>query len=229
MPYGILNVVSTPIGNLEDISRRAITTLTNSDIIVAEDTRHTKKLLNRYNISAFIISYFEHNKHQQIPKILNFLKEGKSISLVSDAGTPGISDPAYRLVRQAINENIKIQSVPGASSVLAALIPSGLPTDRFIFEGFLPPKKGRKRILDDLSKFDGTVIFFENPKRLHRTLNDILVSFGERPCVLARELTKIHEEFLRDNISNMISNIDNISLKGEMVILIGKDDKNVYF
>ena len=229
MPYGILNVVSTPIGNLEDISRRAITTLTNSDIIVAEDTRHTKKLLNRYNISAFIISYFEHNKHQQIPKILNFLKEGKSISLVSDAGTPGISDPAYRLVRQAINENIKIQSVPGASSVLAALIPSGLPTDRFIFEGFLPPKKGRKKILDDLSKFDGTVIFFENPKRLHRTLNDILVSFGERPCVLARELTKIHEEFLRDNISNMISNIDNISLKGEMVVLIGKDDKNVYF
>ena len=136
MPYGILNVVSTPIGNLEDISRRAIATLTNSDIIVAEDTRHTKKLLNHYNISAFIISYFEHNKHQQIPKILNFLKEGKSISLVSDAGTPGISDPAYRLVRQAINENIKIQSVPGASSVLAALIPSGLPTDRFIFEGF---------------------------------------------------------------------------------------------
>jgi len=229
MPYGILNVVSTPIGNLEDISRRAIATLTNSDIIVAEDTRHTKKLLNHYNISAFIISYFEHNKHQQIPKILNFLKEGKSISLVSDAGTPGISDPAYRLVRQAINENIKIQSVPGASSVLAALIPSGLPTDRFIFEGFLPPKKGRKKILDDLSKFDGTVIFFENPKRLHRTLNDILVSFGERPCVLARELTKIHEEFLRDNISNMISNIDNISLKGEMVVLIGKDDKNVYF
>jgi len=229
MPYGILNVVSTPIGNLEDISRRAIATLTNSDIIVAEDTRHTKKLLNHYNISAFIISYFEHNKHQQIPKILNFLKEGKNISLVSDAGTPGISDPAYRLVRQAINENIKIQSVPGASSVLAALIPSGLPTDRFIFEGFLPPKKGRKRILDDLSKFDGTVIFFENPKRLHRTLNDILVSFGERPCVLARELTKIHEEFLRDNISNMISNIDNISLKGEMVVLIGKDDKNVYF
>jgi len=229
MPYGILNVVSTPIGNLEDISKRAITTLTNSDIIVAEDTRHTKKLLNHYNISAFIISYFEHNKHQQIPKILNFLKEGKNISLVSDAGTPGISDPAYRLVRQAINENIKIQSVPGASSVLAALIPSGLPTDRFIFEGFLPPKKGRKKILDDLSKFDGTVIFFENPKRLHRTLNDILVSFGERPCVLARELTKIHEEFLRDNISNMISNIDNISLKGEMVVLIGKDDKNVYF
>jgi len=229
MPYGILNVVSTPIGNLEDISRRAIATLTNSDIIVAEDTRHTKKLLNHYNISAFIISYFEHNKHQQIPKILNFLKEGKNVSLVSDAGTPGISDPAYRLVRQAINENIKIQSVPGASSVLAALIPSGLPTDRFIFEGFLPPKKGRKKILDDLSKFDGTVIFFENPKRLHRTLNDILVSFGERPCVLARELTKIHEEFLRDNISNMISNIDNISLKGEMVVLIGKDDKNVYF
>ncbi len=229
MPYGILNVVSTPIGNLEDISTRAITTLTNSDIIVAEDTRHTKKLLNHYNISAFIISYFEHNKHQQIPKILNFLKEGKNVSLVSDAGTPGISDPAYRLVRQAINENIKIQSVPGASSVLAALIPSGLPTDRFIFEGFLPPKKGRKKILDELSKFDGTVIFFENPKRLHRTLNDILVSFGERPCVLARELTKIHEEFLRDNISNMISNIDNISLKGEMVILIGKDDKNVYF
>ena len=145
MSDGILNVVSTPIGNLDDISIRAISSLKKSDVVVAEDTRHTKKLLNHFNISVSLISYFEHNKIQQIPKILDLLREGKNISLVSDAGTPGISDPAYKLVRSVIKEGFKIQSIPGASSILAALIPSGLPTDRFIFEGFLPPKKGRKK------------------------------------------------------------------------------------
>ena len=229
MSDGILNVVSTPIGNLDDISIRAISSLQKSDVVVAEDTRHTKKLLNHFNISVSLISYFEHNKIQQIPKILDLLREGKNISLVSDAGTPGISDPAYKLVRSVIKEGFKIQSIPGASSLLAALIPSGLPTDRFIFEGFLPPKKGRKKILDELSKFNGSVIIFENPKRLQRTLNEILASFGDRPCVLARELTKIHEMFYRDTISGILSNIEKINLKGEMVLMIGKDDKNVYF
>ena len=229
MPYGILNVVSTPIGNLEDISTRAITTLTNSDIIVAEDTRHTKKLLNHYNISAFIISYFEHNKHQQIPKILNFLKEGKSISLVSDAGTPGISDPAYRLVRQAINENIKIQSVPGASSVLAALIPSGLPTDRFIFEGFLPPKKGRQKRIENLINISATIIIYESPYKIKKTISDILDIFGDRPAAICRELTKMHEEIIRGTLKTLLSILDSKKLKGECVLIIGKNDKNVYF
>jgi 16S rRNA (cytidine1402-2'-O)-methyltransferase len=151
------------------------------------------------------------------------------VSIVSDAGTPAISDPAYKLVRAAIKENIAVESIPGPSSLLCALTSSGLPTDRFIFEGFLPPKKGRSSILKNLSIFDGTTIFFENPKRLKRTLKDIFNFFGDRPCVIARELTKIHEEIIRGTIFGIIQDIEKINLKGEMVILIGKDNKNVYF
>ena len=229
MPDGKLYVVSTPIGNLEDITLRAVNILRNSSLIAAEDTRQTKKLLNHLNISVPMISYFDHNKFQQIPKIIDQLKESNDIALVSDAGTPGISDPAYRLIRAAIEEKIQVISIPGASALLAALIPSGLPTDRFIFEGFLPQKKGRKKILEHLSKFDGTIVLFENPKRLKRTLNDICIHIGNRPCVIARELTKIHEEFIRGSIKDIMQDVEKIILKGEMVILIGKDDGNVYF
>ena len=229
MPDGKLYVVSTPIGNLEDITLRADNILRNSSLIAAEDTRQTKKLLNHLNISVPMISYFDHNKFQQIPKIIDQLKESNDVALVSDAGTPGISDPAYRLIRAAIEEKIQVISIPGASALLAALIPSGLPTDRFIFEGFLPQKKGRKKILELLSKFDGTIVLFENPKRLKRTLNDIFIHIGNRPCVIARELTKIHEEFIRGSIKDIMKNVEKIMLKGEMVILIGKDDGNVYF
>ncbi|MBD30846.1 MAG: 16S rRNA (cytidine(1402)-2'-O)-methyltransferase, partial [Candidatus Marinimicrobia bacterium] len=165
MPDGKLYVVSTPIGNLGDITLRAVNILRDSSLIAAEDTRQTKKLLNHLSISVPMISYFDHNKFQQIPKIIDQLKESNDVALVSDAGTPGISDPAYRLIRAAIEEKIQVISIPGASALLAALIPSGLPTDRFIFEGFLPQKKGRKKILEHLSKFDGTIVLFENPKR----------------------------------------------------------------
>ena len=229
MTHGVLYVVSTPIGNLEDISFRAISTLENSKIIAAEDTRHTKKLLNRYNITTPLLSYYDHNKSYKIPIIIERLKNKEDVSIVSDAGTPAISDPAYKLVRAAIKENISVESIPGPSSLLCALTSSGLPTDRFIFEGFLPPKKGRGGILKNLSIFDGTTIFFENPKRLKRTLKDIFNSFGDRPCVIARELTKIHEEIVRGTILEIIQDIKKINLKGEMVILIGKDNKNVYF
>ena len=229
MTYGVLYVVSTPIGNLEDISFRAISTLENSKIIAAEDTRQTKKLLNRYNITTPLLSYYDHNKSYKIPIIIERLKSKEDVSIVSDAGTPAISDPAYKLVRAAIKENIAVESIPGPSSLLCALTSSGLPTDRFIFEGFLPPKKGRGGILKNLSIFDGTTIFFENPKRLKRTLKDIFNSFGDRPCVIARELTKIHEEIVRGTILEIIQDIEKINLKGEMVILIGKDNKNVYF
>ena len=140
-----------------------------------------------------------------------------------------IRDSAYRLIRAAIEEKIQVISIPGASALLAALIPSGLPTDRFIFEGFLPQKKGRKKILEHLSKFDGTIVLFENPKRLKRTLNDVYIHIGNRPCVIARELTKIHEEFIRGSIKDIMQDVEKIILKGEMVILIGKDDGNVYF
>ena len=229
MNSGVLFVVSTPIGNLEDITLRAIQILKKSKIIAAEDTRQSKKLLNHFNITTPLMSYFDHNKSHKIPIIINRLKNNEDISIISDAGTPAISDPAYKLVRAAIKEDIVVESIPGPSSFICALTTSGLPTDRFIFEGFLPPKKGRIAILKDLSLFYGTVIFFENPKRLHRTLQDILNTFGERPCVIARELTKMHEEIIRGTVSSILNDIDTITHKGEMVILVGKDNKNVYF
>lgn len=229
MNSGVLYVVSTPIGNLEDITLRAIQILKKSKIIAAEDTRQSKKLLNHFNITTPLMSYFDHNKSHKIPIIINRLKNNEDISIISDAGTPAISDPAYKLVRAAIKEDIVVESIPGPSSFICALTTSGLPTDRFIFEGFLPPKKGRLAILKDLSLFYGTVIFFENPKRLHRTLQDILNTFGERPCVIARELTKMHEEIIRGTVSSILNDIDTITQKGEMVILVGKDNKNVYF
>ena len=229
MNSGVLFVVSTPIGNLEDITLRAIQILKKSKIIAAEDTRQSKKLLNHFNITTPLMSYFDHNKSHKIPIIINRLKNNEDISIISDAGTPAISDPAYKLVRAAIKEDIVVESIPGPSSFICALTTSGLPTDRFIFEGFLPPKKGRLTILKDLSLFYGTVIFFENPKRLHRTLQDILNTFGERPCVIARELTKMHEEIIRGTVSSILNDIDTITQKGEMVILVGKDNKNVYF
>ena len=229
MNSGVLYVVSTPIGNLEDITLRAVQILKKSKIIAAEDTRQSKKLLNHFNITTPLMSYFDHNKSHKIPIIINRLKNNEDISIISDAGTPAISDPAYKLVRAAIKEDIVVESIPGPSSFICALTTSGLPTDRFIFEGFLPPKKGRLAILKDLSLFYGTVIFFENPKRLHRTLQDILNTFGERPCVIARELTKMHEEIIRGTVSSILNDIDTITHKGEMVILVGKDNKNVYF
>ena len=229
MSYGVLYVVSTPIGNLEDFTLRAISTLNKSKVIAAEDTRQSKKLLNKYNISTPLLSYFDHNKSYKIPIIIEYLKNKEDVSIISDAGTPAISDPAYKLVRAAIKEGIAVESIPGPSAMLCALTTSGLPTDRFVFEGFLPTKKGRKSILKNLCKFDGTIIFFENPKRLKRTLNDIFDYFGERPCVIARELTKVHEDIVRGTVSGILKDIENIKLKGEMVILIGKDNKNVYF
>ena len=229
MPNGVLYVVSTPIGNLEDFTFRAISILKKSKLIAAEDTRKSKKLLNYYNITTPLMSYFDHNKSYKIPIIIKRLMNNEDISIISDAGTPAISDPAYKLVRAAIKEDIPVESIPGPSSFICALTTSGLPTDRFIFEGFLPPKKGRKNILKDLSSFNGTVIFFENPKRMNRTLKDILNTFGDRPCVIARELTKMHEEIIRGTVSSILNDIDTITLKGEMVILIGKDNKNVYF
>ena len=229
MSNGVLYVVSTPIGNLEDFTFRAISILSKSKVIAAEDTRQSKKLLNHYNISTPLISYFDHNKSYKIPKIIDRLKKNENVSIISDAGTPAISDPAYKLVRAAISEGITVESIPGASSSLCALTTSGLPTDRFIFEGFLPPKKGRKTILQNLRVFDGTIIFFENPKRLKRTLKDIHSFIGDRPCVVCRELTKMHEEVIRGTVSKIMMDVDKITLKGEMVILIGKDNKNVYF
>ncbi len=226
---GIVYIVSTPIGNLNDITFRAIEILKSVPLIAAEDTRKTKILLNHYKISTPLISYYEHNHFSRIDRIIAHLKDGKDIAVVTDAGTPGISDPAYKLIREAITLGAKVESIPGASAVLAALISSGLPTDRFIFEGFLPPKKGRKKRLLALKQETATIIFFENPKRINRTLTDILEFIGNRPAVVSRELTKIYEEIIRGTVDELLAYFSKHKLRGECVILIGKDDENVRF
>ena len=226
---GIVYVVSTPIGNLSDITFRAVEILKSVPLIAAEDTRKTKILLNHYDISTPLISYYEHNHFSRINKIIDHLQVGKDISVVTDAGTPGVSDPAYKLIREAITVGAKVESIPGASAVLAALISSGLPTDRFIFEGFLPPKKGRKKRLLVLEQETATIIFFENPKRIKRTLIDILESVGNRPAVVCRELTKLYEEIIRGTVEELLAYFSKHDVKGECVILIGKDDENVRF
>jgi len=226
---GIVYIVSTPIGNLNDITFRAVETLKSVPLIAAEDTRKTRKLLNHFTIKTPSISYFEHNHFSRIENILSHIKSGNDIAVVTDAGTPGISDPAYKLIREAVRIGAEIESIPGSSAVLAALTSSGLPTDRFIFEGFLPPKKGRTKRLSALKSETATIIFFENPKRLKRTLTDIRKQIGNRPAVVCRELTKLHEEIIRGTVDELIAYFLKKEVRGECVILIGKDDKNVHF
>ncbi len=226
---GILYIVSTPIGNLKDITYRAVETLQNVSLIAAEDTRHSGILLKHYNIKTPQVSYFEHNRFTRIPKIIETLKSGSDIAVITDAGTPGVSDPAYKLVRAAIDENIKIESIPGSSALLTALVSSGLPTDRFLFEGFIPSKKGRKKRLETIKDENATIVFFESPHRLGRTLKDIYAVFGNRPAVLARELTKMYEEIIRGTVAELMTYFSQKAPKGECVLMIGKDDPNVYF
>ena len=226
---GILYIVSTPIGNLEDITLRALRILKEVSLIAAEDTRLTRKLLTHYDISTPTVSYYEHNRFTRIPKIIDHLNTGKDVAVVTDAGTPGISDPAYKLIRAAIESGNRIEAIPGPSASITALTASGLPTDRFIFEGFLPHKKGRKAKLTRLSAIEATVILYESPKRIVRTLKDILEFMGDRPAVIGRELTKLHEEMIRGNVSKLLSHFTQKTPRGEFVIMIGKDDPNVYF
>ena len=226
---GVLYIVSTPIGNLEDITLRALRILKEVSLIAAEDTRLTRKLLTHYDISTSTVSYYEHNRFARIPKIIDHLNTGKDVAIVTDAGTPGISDPAYKLIRAAIESGSRIEAIPGPSASITALTASGLPTDRFIFEGFLPRKKGRKSKLTRLSAIEATVIFYESPKRIVRTLKDILEFMGDRPAVIGRELTKLHEEIIRGNVSKLLSHFTQKTPRGEFVIMIGKDDPNVYF
>jgi 16S rRNA (cytidine1402-2'-O)-methyltransferase len=219
-----LYVVSTPIGNLEDITLRALRILKEASVIACEDTRQTRKLLEHYGIAARTVSYHEHNEAQRAPELLARLKAGESVALVSDAGTPLISDPGYRLVRAAIDAGIAVAPVPGPSAALAALAGAGLPTDAFRFCGFLPARSGqRRKALEAAAGEPATLVYFEAPHRILETLADIEAVFGERPVVVARELTKIHEEFLRGTAREIREKLAaRPSLKGEMVILIGK-------
>lgn len=217
---GTLYIVSTPIGNLEDITYRAVSLLSQVDLIAAEDTRKTKILLNHYNIHKPLVSYYSYNEERRIPELISKMKSGTSIAVVSDAGTPGISDPAYRIIRRAIDEGIPVVALPGPSAVLPALVTSGLPTNRFVFEGFLPVKKGRRTMLDTLTSEKRTIILYESPHRLLRTLNDLLNTFGDREISVARELTKKFEEIVRGKISFAIHHFTTHTIKGEFVLVI---------
>jgi 16S rRNA (cytidine1402-2'-O)-methyltransferase len=219
---GTLYIVATPIGNLEDITLRALRVLKEVDCIAAEDTRHTKKLLNHFDIRTSLVSYHEHNERTAAPALVERMLRGESIALVSDAGTPGISDPGYRLTVAAVGAGIQVTPVPGPAALIAALSVAALPTDRFVFEGFLPEKeKERREKLKALRQEKRTLVFYEAPHRLTNTLEDIYRIMGDREIVIARELTKVHEEFLRGRVSELIRCVGERDMKGEITILVG--------
>ena len=219
---GILYIVGTPIGNLEDMSFRAVKILQSVDLIAAEDTRHTGRLLQHFQVTAPQISYHDHNRNHRIPELLEKLHQGLAIALVTDAGMPGISDPGYELVKACIEAGIMVVPIPGASAVITALSAAGLPTDRFVFEGFLPAKgKERKERLDFLSSETRTIIFYEAPHRLRQTLQNLGEVLGtQRQIVLARELTKLHEEFWRGEIGGAIAHYTERQPQGEYTLVV---------
>jgi 16S rRNA (cytidine1402-2'-O)-methyltransferase len=218
---GVLYLVSTPIGNLGDITIRALDVLKSVDLIAAEDTRHTGMLLKHYGLDKRLISYHDFNKRRTAPFLVEQLKSGKSVAVCSDAGTPGISDPGYYLVQLAIENDIKVVPIPGASAFLSALVVSGLPTDRFAFEGFLPTKPGKRRKrLERLQEEERSIILYESPHRFAKTLEDIAAILGERKLVVARELTKKFEEIVRGTPDVIRQWLGQKKLRGELVVLI---------
>jgi 16S rRNA (cytidine1402-2'-O)-methyltransferase len=219
---GVLYVVATPIGNAEDISARAIRLLSEVDLIACEDTRRTSRLLAAHSIRTPTISYFEHNERRRIPEVVARLGSGESIALVTDAGTPAISDPGYRLVRAAIDAGIRVTAVPGPSAIIAALAVAGLPTDRFAFEGFLPSKTGeRERVLAQLATEERTLVIYEAARRLPRLLSELIAAFGpDRHLAVVREATKTHEEILRGSLAEMAENFANREALGEVTLVI---------
>lgn len=224
----MLYVVATPLGNLEDITLRALRVLKEVDLIAAEDTRHTRKLLTHYGITTLLTSYYDQIEASKAPTLIVQLQAGKTIALVSDAGTPGIADPGYRLVKGAAEAGIPVIPIPGPSTVAALLSVGGLPTDRFVFEGFLPAKPTqRRKALQNLKQEERTLIFFESPHRLSDTLKDIEDAFGARPMVIGRELTKMYEEVLRGFASELHTQLQTREIKGEVALLVGGAPKTV--
>jgi 16S rRNA (cytidine1402-2'-O)-methyltransferase len=220
---GTLYVVATPIGNLADITHRALQVLTNVNLIACEDTRHTRKLLQHYGIDTKTVSYHEHNEKQRSEELLQLLQQGSDVAIVSDAGTPAISDPGFRIVRAAIENGITVVSVPGPSALITALVASGLPTDEFFFAGFLPARGvARQTRLRELTSIPVTLIFYEAPHRLAATLKDAYQILGEREAVVARELTKLHEEIRRGKLSVLAEHYSQSEVRGEIVLIIDR-------
>jgi 16S rRNA (cytidine1402-2'-O)-methyltransferase len=216
-----LYIVATPVGNLEDMTYRAVRILGEVDLIAAEDTRHSLKLLNHFAISKPLTSYFDHNQQFKGERILNALRQGKSVALISDAGTPCVSDPGYHLVRDALAEGFRVVPIPGPCAAITALSASGLPSDSFTFAGFPPSRQGKRRsFLARLASLPGTLLIYEAPHRLEECLRDMLAVLGERQIVVARELTKIYEEFIRGSVSQVLETVSRGKVRGEVVILI---------
>lgn len=221
MTSGTLYIVATPIGNLEDITYRAVRILGEVDLIAAEDTRHSRNLLKHFNISKPLTSYFDHNQQFKGERILKELRQGRSVALISDAGSPCVSDPGYQLVRDAAAEGIPVIPIPGPCAAITAISAAGLPSDTFTFSGFPPARQGRRRgFLAGLMALPGTLILYEAPHRLEDTLRDIREVMGERRIVVARELTKIYEEFIRGSVSEVLDGISHGKVRGEVVILV---------
>jgi 16S rRNA (cytidine1402-2'-O)-methyltransferase len=221
---GTLFVVSTPIGNLEDITFRAVRVLGEVDVIACEDTRHTRKLLNHYGIKTRTLSYHEHNEHERAVELVAALQSGTNVAIVSDAGTPGISDPGFRLVHLASARGLRVVSVPGPTALIAALVASGLPADEFFFAGFLPSRSSARRTrLNDLSNIHATLVFYEAPHRIARALKDMREVLGEREAVVARELTKVYEEMVRGRLSELETHFGSgKEVRGELVVIVDR-------
>lgn len=218
----MLYVIPTPIGNLQDITYRSVAILNEVDLILAEDTRQTKKLLNHYEIQTPLDSFHQHNEHKKLDSVITKLQSGVNIAQVSDAGTPGISDPGFLLIRECIKNNIKVECLPGATAFVPALVKSGLPCDKFVFEGFLPHKKGRQTRLKQLASETRTLVFYESPYRLVKTLTQLAEYMGnDRPASVSRELTKIHEETKNGTLQQIAEYYQEKGVKGEIVIIVG--------
>jgi 16S rRNA (cytidine1402-2'-O)-methyltransferase len=217
----LLYIVPSPIGNLQDITLRALETLKKADLILAEDTRNSSRLLNHYQITVPLTPYHQHNEHKILRHLVDQLLQGKTMALITDAGTPGISDPAFLLVRECIKEGVRVECLPGATAFVPALVNSGLPMNRFSFEGFLPVKKGRQTMLKALAMEERTLIFYESPMRLVKTLEDLAVYFGaDRQCCVSRELTKLFEENKRGTVREVCDHFMEKPVKGEIVIVV---------